>query len=67
LEVRIVGHELANVLEDRATFFNRIDNAGEVVVKQHQVRRFARHVRAGDAHSDALVRTRDGGPLHQQV
>ncbi len=48
--------ELPDVVEDDASLFDRRDDAREVVVLQHHVRRVLRHVGAGDAHGDADVR-----------
>ena len=50
-----VGEELADVLEHRAAFLDGGDDAGEVVVEQHHVGGFARHIGAGQPHGDADV------------
>ena len=50
-----VAQELADVGEDRAAFFDGGDDRGEVVVGEHHVGRFLRHVGAGDAHRHADV------------
>ena len=60
-----VGEELADVLEDRAPFLDRVDDAREVVVEEDHVRRLLRHVGAGDPHGDADVRGPErGGVVH---
>ena len=41
-----VGQELADVLEDGPALFDRVHDAREVVVEQHHVGRFLRHVAA---------------------
>ena len=50
-----VGHEPADVVVDRATLFDRVDDAREVVVGEDHVGRLFGDVRAGDAHRDADV------------
>ncbi len=50
-----VGEELADVVEHRASFLDGIDDGGEMVVKQDDVGRLARHIGTGQAHGNADV------------
>ena len=43
------------IVIDGASFLNRGDNCGKIVIEQHHVRRFLGHVGAGDPHGDADV------------
>jgi hypothetical protein len=52
-----VGEKLADVFEHCAPLFDSVHDAGEVVIQQHHVGRFLGHIRAGDSHRDADVRT----------
>ena len=48
-----VGDEVSDVLEDGAPFFYGMDNRGEVVIQEHDVRRLAGNACAGQPHGDA--------------
>ncbi len=50
-----VGHEPADVVVDGTAFFDRVDDAREVVVREDHVRRLFGDVCAGDAHRNADV------------
>ena len=50
-----VAQELSDVREDRAALFNRRDDRRKVVIGQHHVGRFFRHVGACDAHRHADI------------
>jgi hypothetical protein len=55
----------SNVVENPAAFANGGDNAREVVVGEHHVRRLARDFRASSPHRDADVRlAQSGGVVH---
>ncbi len=49
------AHELDDVVVHHAAFLDGLDDGGEVVVGQHQGRRFLGHGGAGDAHRHADV------------
>ena len=55
-----VGHEAPHVVEDRAALLNGVDDVGEIVLDEHHVGGFARHVAAAPPHRDADVRLADG-------
>lgn len=50
-----VGHKLANVGVDGASLFDGMDDGGEIVVGENDVRRLAGHVSAGHPHGHADV------------
>ena len=70
--LRDVGGEqeldcLLDVGEDLSALFHRADDGGEVVVREHEIRRALADVRARDAHADADVRALDGGRVVDAV
>ena len=52
--------DLAHVFVDLAAFLHRVDDRREVIVRKNHVRGAFRHVRTGDAHADADIRSLDG-------
>ena len=56
-----------NVVVDAAALFDGLHDAGEVVIGEHDVGGFFRHVRPGDAHGDADICRLQGGGVVDAV